>query len=217
MNFGLEKMAQFFKNSDVSRRQLTALVFSSTVALLFGGLTRIAHGYQQLRYYPIRSIEGTQSFDPESWRLKVDGLVENAGAFTYEEILQLPKMTQSKNFVCVEGWGLDNQKWEGIHLRQIFEEVRIKPEARFVTFHAIGGRYTDSLTLDEALEPETMLAYRLNDKPLSPKQGRPIRLIVPRMYAYKGVKWVERITLEEKQHIGYWETYGYAVDGSIRQ
>jgi DMSO/TMAO reductase YedYZ molybdopterin-dependent catalytic subunit len=217
MNLRLDKITQFFKNSDMSRRQLTALIFSSTVALLFGGLRRIAHGYQRLTYYPIRSIEGTQSFGPTTWRLKVDGLVENAEAFTYEEILQLPKMTQIKNFVCVEGWGLNRQKWEGIHLRQIFEKVRVSPAARFVTFHAIGGKYTDSLTLDEALEPETMLAYRLNDEPLDPQQGKPIRLIVPRMYGYKGVKWVERITLEENQHVGYWERNGYPVDGSIRQ
>ena len=84
-----------------------------------------------------------------------------------------------------------------------------------MTFHALGGEYQDSLSLKEALEPDTMLAYKLNDRNLSPEQGFPLRLIIPRMYAYKGVKWVERIVFTEKQELGYWERGGYPVDGSI--
>lgn len=203
------------RRSNLNRRQFAALIVSSTVAFLLGGLRKTASAYRRLRSYPIRSIEGTQPFNPEAWRLKVDGLVENEKEFTYQEILGLSRMTQVKNFVCVEGWGLDDQKWEGFHLRQVFDQVGIKPEAKYVTFHATGGEYSDSLTLEEALEPETMLAYKLNGEPLRPEQGRPLRLIVPRMYAYKGVKWVERITLEKEQHIGYWEKYGYPEDASI--
>ena len=55
----------------------------------------------------------------------------------------------------------------------------------------------------------------LNGKNLSPDHGFPLRLIIPRMYAYKGVKWVERIVFTEKQEVGYWEKGGYPVDGSI--
>jgi DMSO/TMAO reductase YedYZ molybdopterin-dependent catalytic subunit len=157
----------------------------------------MASAYRRLRRYHIRSIEGTQPFNPETWRLKVDGLVEHPKQSTYPEVLELFKMTQVKDFVCVERWGLDNQKWEGFHLKQILDQVNAKSDARHVTFHATGGEYSDSLTLEEALEPETMLAYKLNDEFLRPKQGNPLRLIVPRMYAYKGVKWVEKITFEK--------------------
>jgi len=115
----------------------------------------------------------------------------------------------------VEGWGLDNQKWEGVHLKEIFSKIKISPKAKFITFHAVGGQYKDSLSIKEALEPNTMLAYKLNGENLSPDNGYPLRLIIPRMYAYKGVKWVERIVLTEKQEVGYWERGGYPVDGSI--
>ena len=210
----IQRMASVLRGPDLGRRRFMAVAFSATAALLIGGLRSIIYAYQRVKAYPIRSIEGTQPFNAATWRLRVDGLVENPKEFTYSEILGLPKMTQVKDFVCVEGWGLDDQKWEGFHLRHIFDAVKVKPDAQYVTFHAIGGKYSDSLTLEEALEPDTMLVYRLNDTFLPPEQGSPLRLIVPRMYAYKGVKWVERITLEKERHIGYWEEFGYPVDAS---
>ena len=171
--------------------------------------------YQRVKKFPIRSIEGTQQVDLETWRLKIEGLVNKPASLSFDEIKSLPQKIQTKNFICVEGWGLDNQKWEGVHLKEIFSKVRISPKAKYVTFHAAGGQYKDSLSLKETLEPDTILAYKLNDKNLSPDQGFPLRLIIPRMYAYKGVKWLERIVFTERQEIGYWEKGGYPVDGSI--
>jgi DMSO/TMAO reductase YedYZ molybdopterin-dependent catalytic subunit len=171
--------------------------------------------YRRVKEFPIRSIEGTRNVDLKTWRLKIEGLVDKPMSFTFDEIKALPQKIETKNFICVEGWGLDNQKWEGVHLKEIFSRVKISPNARFVTFHAVGGQYKDSLSIKEALEPNTMLAYKLNDKDLPADHGFPLRLIIPRMYAYKGVKWVERIVLTEKQEVGYWEKGGYPVDGSI--
>jgi DMSO/TMAO reductase YedYZ molybdopterin-dependent catalytic subunit len=172
--------------------------------------------YTQVKEFLIRSIEGTQGVDLKTWRLRIEGLVEKPIAFSFSEIQALPKKTQVRNFICVEGWGLDSQKWEGVHLKEIFSKVKIGPKAKYVTFHATGGKYWDSLSIEEALEPDTMLAYKVHDKGLLPENGFPLRLIIPRMYAYKGVKWVERIVLTEKQEAGYWEQRGYPVDGSYQ-
>jgi DMSO/TMAO reductase YedYZ molybdopterin-dependent catalytic subunit len=171
--------------------------------------------YIRVKEFLIRSVERTQWVDLKTWRLKIEGLVEKPIALSFAEIQALPKKTQVRNFICVEGWGLDSQKWEGVHLKEIFSKVKISPNAKYVTFHATGGKYRDSLSIEEALEPDTMLAYKVNDKNLLPENGFPLRLIIPRMYAYKGVKWVERIVFGEKQEIGYWEKSGYPVDGSI--
>ena len=171
--------------------------------------------YQRLKEFPTRSIEGNQTVDLKTWRLKVEGLVDQPISLNFDEINALPQKIQTKNFICVEGWGLDNQKWEGVHLKEIFSKVRISPKAKFITFHATGGQYKDSLSLEEALESDTMLAYKLNGKNLSADHGFPLRLIIPKMYGYKGVKWVERIVFTEKQEVGYWEQRGYSVDGSI--
>jgi DMSO/TMAO reductase YedYZ molybdopterin-dependent catalytic subunit len=171
--------------------------------------------YFQVKEFLIRSIEGTQRVDLKTWRLKIEGLVEKPVALSFGEIQALPRKAQVRHFICVEGWGLNNQEWEGVHLKEIFSKVKISPKAKYVTFHATGGKYQDSLSLQEALEPDTMLAYKVNDKNLPPENGFPLRLIIPRMYAYKGVKWVERIVLTEKEETGYWEKFGYPADGSV--
>jgi DMSO/TMAO reductase YedYZ molybdopterin-dependent catalytic subunit len=171
--------------------------------------------YIRVKEFLIRSVERTQRVDLKTWRLKIEGLVEKPIALSFAEIQAFPKKTQVRNFICVEGWGLDSQKWEGVHLKEIFSKVKISPKAKYVTFHATGGKYWDSLSIEEALEPDTMLAYRINDKNLPSENGFPLRLIIPRMYAYKGAKWVERIVFTEKQETGYWEKFGYPSDGSI--
>jgi len=147
--------------------------------------------------------------------LKIEGLIEKPLTLRFDEIQALPKKVQVKTFICVEGWGLDDQKWEGVHLKEIFSRVKISAKAKYVSFCATGRKYADSLSIQEALESETMLAYGLNGKDLLPENGFPLRLVIPRMYGYKGVKWVERIVFTEKQEIGYWEQRGYSVDGSI--
>ena len=111
--------------------------------------------------------------------------------------------------------GLNDQKWEGVHLKKIFSRVKINPKAKFITFHASGGHYSDSLSIREALEPDTLLAHKVNGKDLAPENVFPLRLIIPRMYAYKGVKWVEKIAFTEKRELGYLEHRGYSPDGSI--
>ncbi len=171
--------------------------------------------YRRVKAFPVRSVEGTKKIDLKTWCLKIEGLVEKPASLTFEQIKALPRKVQTKNFICVEGWGLDDQKWEGVHLRDVLSRVKINPKAKFMTFHAAGGEYKDSLSLLEALEPDTLLAYRLNGESLPADHGFPLRLIIPRMYAYKGVKWVERIVLTEKQEVGYWEKGGYPVDGAI--
>jgi len=201
--------------TSLSRRNFIFLTALSLYRFLSKSTAWARAEYVQVKEFLIRSIEGTQRVDLQTWHLKIEGLFNKPISLTLDEIKALPRKIQMKNFICVEGWGLDNQKWEGVHLKEILSKVKVSPKAKFITFHAIGGQYKDSLSIEEALEPDTMLAYKLNGKNLSPDHGFPLRLIIPRMYAYKGVKWVERIVLTEKQEVGYWEKGGYPVDGSI--
>jgi len=199
---------------------LTRRGFLGMVALGFYHLVLKTYGwannvYLRVKEFQIRSIEDTQRVDLKTWRLKIEGLVEKPLSHHFDEIQALPKKTQVRNFICVEGWGLDDQRWEGVHLKDLFSKVKIGPKAKFITFHATGGKYKDSLSIPEALEPDTILTYKLNGKDLPPENGFPLRLVIPRMYGYKGVKWVERIVFTEKQEVGYWEKFGYPADGSI--
>jgi DMSO/TMAO reductase YedYZ molybdopterin-dependent catalytic subunit len=210
-------MYHLFKwfQSKISRRGFLGIVGVGLSHFLFKTVGWASPSYLRVKEFQIRSIEDNPHIDLKAWRLTIDGLVEKPLSLRFEEIQALPKKIQIKNFICVEGWGLDSQKWEGVHLKEIFSKVKISSKAKFVTFYATGGKYKDSLSIQEALEPDTMLAYKLNGKNLPLANGYPLRLVIPRMYGYKGVKWVERITFTENQEAGYWERFGYSVDGSI--
>jgi DMSO/TMAO reductase YedYZ molybdopterin-dependent catalytic subunit len=199
----------------VSRRGFLGIIGLLAYHFAFRGTGWARAEYKRVKEFLIRSIESTQHVDLRTWRLKIEGLVEKPLTLRLDEIQALPRKIQTKNFICVEGWGLDDQRWEGVHLREIFPKVKISPKAKFVSFYATGGQYYDSLSIQEALEPETILAYRVNEKDLSLENGFPLRLVIPRMYAYKSVKWVERIVFTGKQEVGYWEKLGYPMDGSI--
>jgi len=199
----------------VSRRGFLGIIGLSVYNFALRGIGWARAEYKRVKIFLIRSVEGTQHVDLRTWRLKIEGLVEKPLNLRFDEIQALPRKIQTRNFICVEGWGLDDQRWEGVHLKEIFSKVKTSPKAKFVSFYATGGQYHDSLSIPEALEPQTMLAYRVNGKDLLPENGFPLRLVVPRMYAYKSVKWVERIVFTDKQELGYWEKSGYPLDGAI--
>jgi len=97
---------------------LTRRGFLGMVALGFYHLVLKTYGwannaYLRVKEFPIRSIEDTQRVDLKTWRLKIEGLVEKPLSLRFDEIQALPKKTQVRNFICVEGWGLDDQRWEG--------------------------------------------------------------------------------------------------------
>lgn len=155
------------------------------------------------------------------YRLEVAGLVEQPGTFSLADLRALPSRTQITRHDCVEGWSAIG-KWKGARLAALLERVRPKAEARYVVFHCADpmeddgtGFYYESIDMDDAFHPQTLLAYELNDKTLPIPNGAPVRLRVERQLGYKHAKYVMRIELVESfAHIaggqgGYWEDQGY--------
>jgi len=103
---------------------------------------------------------------------------------------------------------MDN-KWEGVAFKTISELAKPLKEARYVTVVAEGD-YTTSLPLKDLLDDDVLLAYRFDDEPLEPKHGGPLRLVVPKKYAYKSAKWVRKLRFTAEQELGYWEKRGYS-------
>jgi DMSO/TMAO reductase YedYZ molybdopterin-dependent catalytic subunit len=165
-----------------------------------------------VRRWRINTVERDVSIDLGSWRLRIGGLVEQPFELTYQEMLALPRMRQTTDLHCVEGWGFYDIRWEGTHLSSLFDRAGARPDATHVAFFTHPNVYSDSLTIEQALAAETMLADRANDEPLAPDHGFPLRLVVPSMYGYKSVKWVDRIDLVRGRHIGYWEKRGWRPD-----
>lgn len=154
-------------------------------------------------------------FDKASWTLRVDGLVERPMTFTYADLLRLPQAAQTTDFHCVTGWSVDAVHWGGVRFKDLLAQVRPLPGARALTFVSAEEPYVDTLTMDQALLPDAMLAHAMDGKPLERKHGAPARLVMPKMYGYKGVKWVSRIVVEASSADGYWEQRGYDRDAWV--
>lgn len=148
----------------------------------------------------------------EAWTIQVEGLVERPFELTPLVLRQLPPASLVADFHCVEGWGVQDVRWEGVRLADVLRHAGVLPEGRFVTFQTLGGIYTDSLALDQAAHPDTLLATHINGSRLPDRQGFPVRLVVPFMFGYKSVKWVSRLTLEVRRHVGFWERRGWQLD-----
>ena len=161
----------------------------------------------------INTVENpTPAFDPQSFRLTIDGLVERPLTLSYDELRALPAVRQISDFHCVEGWGVDDVRWDGVRMQSIAELVQPTDDAKFVTFHSLAGVYRDSLSLQQSMLPDVLLAYDLDGLPLTPAHGLPLRLVMPRMFGYKGSKWLTRVEYRSAQDIGYWEQRGWRVD-----
>ena len=154
-------------------------------------------------------------FDPASWRLSVDGLAGAPVQLSYAELRALPRVEQVSTFYCVTGWSVQDVHWSGVRLSVLLDAVRPLPAAAALTFTSSERPYVDTLTLDQARLSDVLLAYEMDGKPLSRAHGAPVRLVVPQMYGYKSVKWVERITLERAAAPGYWEQRGYDSDAWV--
>jgi DMSO/TMAO reductase YedYZ molybdopterin-dependent catalytic subunit len=154
------------------------------------------------------------------WRLRVEGRVEQAMEFSLAELRAMPSRTQITRHDCVEGWSAIG-KWKGVPLSRVLELVKPAADARFVVFHCAdpmddaGTRYYESIDLEDAYHPQTILAYELNDRNLPIPNGAPLRVRIERQLGYKMAKYIMRIELVQSfAHIGdgsggYWEDNGY--------
>lgn len=159
--------------------------------------------------FPVLHMGSVPAFDPKTWDFTVDGLVKNAVKLTYAEVLNLPKTVNISDFHCVTGWSRLDNRWEGVPFKVIHDLVKPLDEAKYVTVVAEGD-YTTSLPLNNLLEDDVLLAYRLDGQPLKVEHGGPLRLVVPKKYAYKSAKWVRKLRFTERQELGYWEKRGYS-------
>jgi DMSO/TMAO reductase YedYZ molybdopterin-dependent catalytic subunit len=135
------------------------------------------------------------------WKLKVGGLVEQPMELSLADLRAMPARTQITRHDCVEGWSCIG-KWTGVPLALVLGEARLKPEARFVVFTCFdelektldgSGRYYESLDLEDAFHPQTILAYDMNGGPLPVAHGAPLRVRVERQLGYKMAKYLKSI------------------------
>ena len=160
----------------------------------------------RFRVYTVTAIP---KFNNSNWSFKIDGLVDKPVEWNWEQFVKLKRSVQVSDFHCVTGWSVYDNTWEGIPLQTMLDEVGVKDEAYSIIFHSGDGVYTSGITLEQLAKDKPFIAVMHDGKPIPSDLGGPVRLIMPKMYAYKSVKWLNRIELIKGEHIGYWEKRGY--------
>jgi len=164
----------------------------------------------------IYTVSGSMPrFDRASWRLTIGGLVGDELSLDYGALRALPRATQVSDFHCVTGWTVHDVRWTGVRIADVLARARPARQAHALRFVSAEEPYVDFLTLKQALLPDVLLAYEMDGRPLAREHGAPLRLVIPEMYGYKGVKWLNRIDLVPQAESGYWELLGYDRDAWV--
>ncbi|WP_284644007.1 sulfite oxidase-like oxidoreductase [Paenibacillus silviterrae] len=151
--------------------------------------------------------------DISKWDLKIFGLVEEELTFTFDEFMALPRREFKNDIHCVTTWSKLDNVWEGVSVSTLMEKVKLKPEAKYVMFHAEHG-WTTNLPIEDFLLDTTFLGIKHNGEPLTPEHGYPVRTVVPHLYFWKSAKWLRGIEFMEKDKPGFWERNGYHMYGN---
>jgi DMSO/TMAO reductase YedYZ molybdopterin-dependent catalytic subunit len=193
-----------------------APIASNVFSPLTSGFSQLVGNLLPVGGWRIYTISGSMPlFDARDWRLEIDGLVRNKVSLDYETLLRLPRAEQVSTFHCVTGWTVKDVRWAGVRFKDLLALANPLPEAKAIRFASMEVPYNDSLTLEQALLPNAMLAHTLDGQPLSRPHGAPARVVIPEMYGYKGVKWLTRMELVAEQPRGYWEGLGYDQDAWV--
>jgi DMSO/TMAO reductase YedYZ molybdopterin-dependent catalytic subunit len=159
-------------------------------------------------------IKGAQHVNISSYRLEITGLAGKPQSYTYDEVLQHQKYSKVVELDCVEGWTA-KVLWEGVLLKDLFNEAGVKEEANTVIFYAYDG-YSSALPLSYINSNNILLAYKINNVTLPAENGYPFQLVAEDKYGYKWVRWITKIELSDNpDYKGTWEKAGYSTNGTV--
>ncbi len=172
------------------------------------------------QYYVVsKNLFSDPTVNSSGWHLTVDGYVDKPFTLSYQELLALPMQQQYESMMCISnevgGQYMSNALWEGVRLKDLLERAGVKTGTVKVVFYAVDD-YSDSIHLDKALEPTTLLAVRMNGATLPQGHGFPVRMLVPGIYGMKHCKWLTRIQVVSQDYQGYWQERGWSDPAPIR-
>ena len=185
----------------------------STVDATVPGLGSVIPAAGGFRIYTVTG--GYPSMDPNAYRLDVTGSVASNLSLSMSDIAGLPQTQMTKDFQCVTGWRVDDVPWSGVLLRDILAAAGADRSATALRFFSFDGAYTESLTMEQSLRDDVLVATTMYGAPLTREHGGPVRLYVAPMYGYKSIKWLSGIEVVGEVVPGYWEQRGYDIDAWV--
>ena len=172
---------------------------------------RLPPGQYEARGWPVLHFGGVPRVDLDTWRFRIFGAVGQEKILTYDEFRALPDDEVRADFHCVTKFSVFDNDWHGVRTREVLALVDVSPLVSHVVVHAMEG-YTANLPLAVFDDDDTLFAWQRNGENLTPQHGWPLRLVVPKRYAWKSVKWVSGLELLTGDRRGFWEERGYHND-----
>ena len=154
-------------------------------------------------------------FDPATWRLRIDGLVARPQTLSFDDLLALPQAAQTSDFHCVTGWSVRRRALARRALRRPARGRRAAPVRARAEVRLRRAAVRRHAHAPPGAHPGRDARARMDDRPLTRAHGAPARVVMPQMYGYKGVKWLERIVVTDRVADGFWEQRGYDRDAWV--
>jgi DMSO/TMAO reductase YedYZ molybdopterin-dependent catalytic subunit len=180
------------------------------------GMPALPVGQHVVRNWPVLDLGHVPDVPLSSWRLEIGGEVHNPVTLTWDDFMALPQVDDVSDFHCVTTWSRFDNHWRGVRMRDLAELVVPGEQAHFVLFTGYDVQpgtdvpYTTNLPLARATEDDVLLVHSWDGHPLPREHGGPVRVITPKLYAWKGTKWIRRIEFLADDRPGFWEVRGYS-------
>ena len=163
-------------------------------------------------FYVVSKNISDPKLEASGWSLDVAGLVVVPFAVGYEDLKAMPSVERAVTLECISnevgGDLISTAIWKGVPLKSILEEAKLSPGVVDIVFRAADG-YSESISLEKAMNSEAMVAYEMNGEPLPSEHGYPARLINPGFFGLKSVKWLTGIEPVDHDYAGYWQRRGW--------
>ena len=173
-------------------------------------------GQHEVKNWPVLDLGDLPDIPLDRWSLEVTGLVDNPVVLTWDAFNALPQVEDVSDFHCVTTWSRFDNHWRGVRFRTIAEHVVPRDDAHFVvctSYDIAPGTdipYTTNLSIARAVEDDVLLVHTWEGRSLPREHGGPVRVITPKLYAWKGAKWIRRIEFVAHDRPGFWEVRGYS-------
>jgi len=180
------------------------------------GMPTLPIGQHEVKNWPVLDLGEQPDVDLDAWKLEVGGLIDNPFTLTWTQFLALPQVDDVSDFHCVTTWSRFDNHWRGVRFRTVAEMAVPKDAARHVLctgYDFMPGSYipyTTNLPLHRAVDDDVLLVHTWEGRPLPREHGGPVRVITPKLYAWKGTKWIRKIEFLAEDEKGFWEVRGYS-------
>jgi DMSO/TMAO reductase YedYZ molybdopterin-dependent catalytic subunit len=180
------------------------------------GMPAVPTGQRVVPNWPVLDLGDTPEVALDVWRLELGGACEHPLSLTWDDFLALPQVDDESDFHCVTTWSRLDNHWRGVRFKTLAELAVPAPDARFVSctgYDRAPGTaeaYTTNLPLARAVDDDVLLVHTWEGRPLPIEHGGPCRMITPKLYAWKGTKWIRRIEFLIDDRPGFWEVRGYS-------